>query len=100
MVGLAENGRKATADDVKGMRWTFKGARLLGFDPGQPQKEFGEVRLDPGKEPKQIDVVARFLLDDANSGKRFCHGLSNARRGTTIELVDSKSTESSAPPCR
>jgi RNA polymerase sigma factor (sigma-70 family) len=58
VVALAENGRKATANDVKGMRWTFKGTRLLGFDPGQPQKEFGEVRLDPTKEPKHIDIVS------------------------------------------
>jgi RNA polymerase sigma factor (sigma-70 family) len=58
-VAASGDGRKpASAEELKGMRWTFKGARLQGSGPGGKQVEMGEVRLDPGKDPKHIDLVA------------------------------------------
>jgi RNA polymerase sigma-70 factor (ECF subfamily) len=49
--------RPATPEELKGMRWTFKGARLQVSAPGGKQMEMGEVRLDPGKNPRHFDLV-------------------------------------------
>jgi uncharacterized protein (TIGR03067 family) len=94
VVGLETEGRKATAEDVKGMRWTFKGARIVGSDPGQKPKEMGEVKLDPGKNPKQIDLVG---LEGDWKGKTL-PGIYKLEKGRlTICLRDEKALAKGRP---
>jgi RNA polymerase sigma-70 factor (ECF subfamily) len=81
VVGLAEDGRKpATAEEMKGMRWTFKGSRLYGCDPRTKSTDMGEVRLDPGKNPKHIDLVG---TEGANKGKTLL-GIYKREQGRLI----------------
>jgi RNA polymerase sigma-70 factor (ECF subfamily) len=62
VVGLAAEGRQASEDDMKGMRWTFKGSELVATNPGEKPGKKCRVKLNPGKDPKQIDLV--FLEGD------------------------------------
>jgi uncharacterized protein (TIGR03067 family) len=65
VVGLEADGRKASADEMKGMRWTVRGTEITGTDPdgGGGKMSF---RLDPGKSPKEIDLTP---LDGREKGK-------------------------------
>jgi uncharacterized protein (TIGR03067 family) len=58
VVGLETEGKKATAEDVKGMRWRFTGSVLIPLDPSAKPGDKGEIKLDPSKDPKQIDIVS------------------------------------------
>src|SRR5262249_14908423 len=66
IVGIETDSRKASPDELKGMRWTFKGTRLSGSDPREKEMEIGEIRLDPTKTPKQIDLTS---LEGSSKGK-------------------------------
>ncbi len=57
VISMADNGRKTTDDDVKGMRWTFKGNKLQPTDPGDKTGDPIEFKLDASKDPKQIDLI-------------------------------------------
>jgi uncharacterized protein (TIGR03067 family) len=66
VVGLEEGGRRASPDDMKGMRWTFQGSTMLPVNPGEKPGDKAEVKLDPGQSPKHIDLV---VLEGDNKGK-------------------------------
>jgi uncharacterized protein (TIGR03067 family) len=66
VVGLEEGGRKASGDDVKGMRWTFKGSEMVPTNPGEKRGDRCRVKLDPSKSPKHIDLE---LLEGNHKGK-------------------------------
>jgi RNA polymerase sigma-70 factor (ECF subfamily) len=57
VVGLEADGRKASANDVKGMRWTFKGAEMQPTNMGEKPGDKCRIKLDPGKNPRHIDLV-------------------------------------------
>ena len=57
VVELVKDGRKATEEGMKEMRWNFKGSKLQGTDRGGKSADQSEVKLDPSKEPPQIDFV-------------------------------------------
>jgi RNA polymerase sigma factor (sigma-70 family) len=62
VIALTENGGEVPADELKGKRWTFKGAELYyGGD-----KPSCKVKIDPSKNPKHIDL---FALRLPNKGK-------------------------------
>jgi RNA polymerase sigma factor (sigma-70 family) len=65
VVGLEADGRKATADDVKGMRWVFKGTEVTATDPDGGTGKMS-VRLDPGQSPKTMNLTP---LDGPNKGQ-------------------------------
>jgi RNA polymerase sigma-70 factor (ECF subfamily) len=67
VVGLETQRGQAPADDLKGMRWIFKGNQMQPINPGGAPSEKGEVKLDPGKNPKQIDLV---ILEGPPKGTR------------------------------
>ncbi|HEX4613062.1 MAG TPA: TIGR03067 domain-containing protein, partial [Urbifossiella sp.] len=56
VVAIEGDGRKASADDVKGMRWAIKGNEITGRQPGGDGKM--SFRLNPGATPKEIDVTS------------------------------------------
>jgi uncharacterized protein (TIGR03067 family) len=66
VVGVEEGGRKATENDVKGQKWTFEGSELVPDNPRPESTEHYRLKLDPGKDPKQIDLI---LLDGPAKGK-------------------------------
>jgi RNA polymerase sigma factor (sigma-70 family) len=58
VVELASDGQKASADDVKGMRWTFKGSELSGANPGEkPGDKSAKVKIDPSQSPRHFDLT-------------------------------------------
>jgi len=57
VVGLEADGRQAPVEELKGMHWTFKGGRLQPFDPGDKPAEKSEVKIDPSKDPRHIDLT-------------------------------------------
>jgi RNA polymerase sigma factor (sigma-70 family) len=65
VVALEANGRKATPEEVKGMRWTVRGGEVTATDPDGGTDKLS-IRLDPGKSPKEIDLVA---LGGPNKGQ-------------------------------
>jgi RNA polymerase sigma factor (sigma-70 family) len=95
VVALAADGQRATPDDMKGMRWTFKGARIAGIDPGDKKAtEFGEVKLDPTKNPKHFDLI---LLEGELKGKSQ-PGIYKLEDGLlTVCLRDEKALEKGRP---
>jgi RNA polymerase sigma factor (sigma-70 family) len=94
VVGLEEGGRKATADDVKGMKWTFEGAEVVPDNPGLEATDRYKVKLDPTKSPKQIDL---HVLEGLHKGKTN-EGIYKLEDGRlTICLRDEKSPEKGRP---
>ncbi len=94
VVGLEEGGRKATADDVKGMKWTFTGAEVVPDNPGQESTDRYKVKLDPTKSPKQIDL---HVLEGQPKGKTV-EGIYRLEDGRlTICLRDEKVPEKGRP---
>jgi RNA polymerase sigma-70 factor (ECF subfamily) len=77
---LGENGREASEKDLKGVRWTFQGARLRCTDAGGKVIDWGEVRLDPGKEPMHFDLVG---VEGPNKGKTLL-GIYKREKGRVI----------------
>jgi RNA polymerase sigma factor (sigma-70 family) len=65
VVGLEADGRKATAGEMKGMRWTFRGTEVTSTDPDGSGGKMS-FRLDPAKSPKEIDLTP---LDGREKGK-------------------------------
>jgi RNA polymerase sigma factor (sigma-70 family) len=55
VVGLVRDGKKASADELKGGRWIFKGAEIFVADPGRMSK-MAEFKLDSGTNPRNIDL--------------------------------------------
>jgi len=94
VVALEENGRKASADDVKGMRWTFMGSTMQPTDPGEKPGEKAEVKIDPGRSPKHIDLV---VPEGALKGKTL-QGIYKMEEGKlTVCLRDEKAPEKGRP---
>jgi uncharacterized protein (TIGR03067 family) len=94
VVGLEEGGRKATADDVKGMKWTFEGAEVVPDNPGQEATDRFRVKLDPTKSPKQIDL---HVVEGGLKGKTI-QGIYKLEDGRpTICLRDEKAPEKGRP---
>jgi RNA polymerase sigma factor (sigma-70 family) len=95
VVAMKSEGVETTPDDVKGMSWTFKGARIEGKDPGDKKAtEFGEVNLDPGKNPKHFDVT---VTEGALKGKSQ-PGIYKLEDGRlTVCLRDEKALEKGRP---
>jgi RNA polymerase sigma factor (sigma-70 family) len=94
VIGIEEGGRKASADDVKGMRWTFKGSEVEPVNPGEKRGDKFTVKLDPGKTPKHIDVIP---LEGDLKGKTL-QGIYKLEDGQlTICLRDEKSPEKGRP---
>ena len=57
VVALESDGKKAPADEIKGMRWSVTESEVEFADPGE---EFGgktSYKLDLTKSPKHIDLV-------------------------------------------
>ena len=57
VVGLEANGHKATADELKGMRWSVRGTDITATDPNGTSGKMS-FKLDPGLSPKAIDLTA------------------------------------------
>ena len=94
VVGLEEGGRKATADDVKGMKWTFTGAEVVPDNPGVESTDRYKVKLDPSEDPKQIDLL---VLEGQAKGKTI-EGIYKLKEGRlTICLRDEKVPEKGRP---
>jgi uncharacterized protein (TIGR03067 family) len=64
VVAMEGAGEKATADDVKGMKWAIKGNEITGSQPGHSGKM--SFKLNAGTTPKGIDVTA---LDGNRKGE-------------------------------
>jgi uncharacterized protein (TIGR03067 family) len=56
VVAMEGDGLKASADDVRGMRWAVKGNVITGSQPGVSGKM--SFKLDPKKTPKEIDITS------------------------------------------
>jgi uncharacterized protein (TIGR03067 family) len=56
VVAMEEDGEKAPADDLKGMKWVVKGNEITASQPGGTGKM--TFRLDRGKTPKEIDITS------------------------------------------
>ena len=94
VVVLEQDGRKASADDVKGMRWAFKGATMQRTDPGEKPGDKAEVKLDPSRSPKHIDLV---VLGGDLKGKTL-QGIYKLEDGKlTVCLRDEKAPEKGRP---
>jgi RNA polymerase sigma factor (sigma-70 family) len=98
IVGLESNGKKATADEVKDLRgrWTIEGNRILAADRGRKPSEWAEIkRLDPGKNPKHIDLV---FLDEGPNKERRLLGIYKLEKGRlTLCLRDHKAAAKGHP---
>ncbi len=94
VVGIETDRKKASPKDVEGMRWTFKGTRLLGTDPGEEPSDTGEVKLDPEKTPKHFDLIAT----DGNRKGKTVQGIYKLEKGRlTICFRDEKAAEKGRP---
>jgi RNA polymerase sigma factor (sigma-70 family) len=71
VVGLESGGRKASAEQMKGMRWSFRGSTMQPIDPRDESGEKAEVKLDPSRSPKHIDLV---VVEGPRKGKTV-HGI-------------------------
>ena len=58
VVALESNGKKAPAEALEGMRWSFKGSEVRFADPGEELGGKTSVKLDASQSPKHIDLVA------------------------------------------
>jgi uncharacterized protein (TIGR03067 family) len=97
VIGLETDRRKATADEVKGMRWTFQGARVRGHDPNGEEGDVGdvgEIRLDPTKDPGHFDLVAP---DGPFKGKTLPGIYKLENRRLTVCLRDGKALDKGRP---
>ncbi len=68
VVALESDGRKATPAELDAMKdggWVFKGTEVSFEDPRIPTVT-SSFKLDPGKDPKEIDVIG---LDGPQKGK-------------------------------
>ncbi|HKI34211.1 MAG TPA: TIGR03067 domain-containing protein [Gemmataceae bacterium] len=94
VVGLEEGGRKASEDDVKAMRWTFRGSEMQGMNPGEKAGDKCKVKIDPSKGPKHIDLTT---LEGELKGKTLegIYKLEDDR--LTICLRDEKAPEKGRP---
>jgi uncharacterized protein (TIGR03067 family) len=76
------------------MRWTVKGTRILATEKGKEPAEWGEVKLDPGKNPKQVDLVSL----EENSKGRTLLGIYKLEKGRLrICLRDHRAAEKGRP---
>jgi len=57
VVAMEGSGKQVSADEVRGMRWTFKGNEITGSQPRGGGK--ASFRLNPGTTPKEIDITRR-----------------------------------------
>jgi RNA polymerase sigma factor (sigma-70 family) len=57
VTAMEGDGQKASADDVKGMKWVIKGNEITASDPDGSTGKMS-FKLDPGKRPKEIDVTS------------------------------------------
>ena len=58
------NGKKLSADDLKGATLTFKGDHYTLKQGGQTRT--GTIKIDPTKKPKQLDIISG---EGPNKGK-------------------------------
>jgi RNA polymerase sigma factor (sigma-70 family) len=94
VVGLETDSRKASADDVKGMRWTVKGTRVACTNPGEKSSEGCEIKIDPSKNPKHIDLL---IKEGPLKGKTL-PGIYKLDQGRLIICVrDDKALEKGRP---
>lgn len=85
VVWLESGRKKRTAKEMEGMRWTFKGNQIDGANAGQKPQNLGEFKLDPGKDPKQIDL----LVTEGNDKGTTLTGIYKLEDGRlTISLKD------------
>jgi uncharacterized protein (TIGR03067 family) len=92
VAGLEAEGKKAGADDVKGMSWTFDGKKITGKDAhGTTKMSF---TLRPDKDPKEIDLLG---LDGEGKGKT-AEGIYKLEKGVlTICLRDPANANKGRP---
>jgi uncharacterized protein (TIGR03067 family) len=94
VVGLERDGRKASADDAKGMRWTFKGSTMQPTDPGDKPGAKAEVKIDPSRSPRHLDLV---VLEGDLKGKTL-QGIYKLEDGKlTVCLRDEQAPEKGRP---
>jgi uncharacterized protein (TIGR03067 family) len=65
VVGMEDDATTASAKDVKGMKWSFKGTEITASDPDGTTTKMS-FTVEPGKKPKEIDVTC---LDGPFKGK-------------------------------
>ena len=56
VVAMEDGGETASADDVKGMKWSVKGNEITASQPDSTGKM--SFKLDPEKMPKEIDITS------------------------------------------
>lgn len=66
VVAMEDDGVRASAKDVRGMRWRVEGRTLEACDPDEELRPWATVRLDSSTNPKQIDLT---LTDGPKRGK-------------------------------
>ncbi len=94
VVELSADGRIATAEDVKGMSWKFKGMQLLATDPDDNVAKKADVKLDPTKDPRHFDFTA---LEGTQKGKT-AQGIYKLEKGRlTVCLRDEKGAKKGRP---
>lgn len=65
VIGMEDDGYVATADEVKGMKWSIVGNEITGTNPDGSTGKMS-IRLNAEKTPKEIDITA---LDGNRQGK-------------------------------
>lgn len=57
VVGLEDEGQRASAEEVKGMKWVIRGTTITGTNP---DGSTGSMRfaLNPKSQPKEIDLTS------------------------------------------
>ncbi len=94
VVGLERDGKKASADDAKGMRWTFKGSTMQPTDPGDKPGAKAEVKIDSSRSPRHLDLV---VLEGDLKGKTL-QGIYKLEDGKlTVCLRDEQAPEKGRP---
>jgi uncharacterized protein (TIGR03067 family) len=102
VVALETDGKEAPPEELKGMRWSFKGSELQIADSGEKSDEKSggksSVKLDSSKTPKYIDLV---VADGPQKGKTMqgifkfekdrlvvcLRGLEDAKQGRPKEFM-------------
>jgi uncharacterized protein (TIGR03067 family) len=89
-----EDGKKAPAKEVKGMRMVFEGKKFTAYF-GPIVLMQGTVKLDPGKKPKAMDLVstagrlmgqtAPAIYELDGDGLKVCLGEPDGKRPTEFK---------------
>jgi uncharacterized protein (TIGR03067 family) len=72
------------SDSKDAMKWVFKDAKLMNVKDGKTMVE-GTFKLDPDKNPKEIDIVITFDAFERKTGKEAAKEDKNVRGVYTIE---------------